>query len=159
MESTFLWRRVPPYLSNIGKRLVKSPKAGLVDAGLLHHLLHVHDLETLEVHPLLGASWEGWVGEQLIRQAERSEPTPEVFHWRTQAGAEVDLVLAAGGNRLIPVEIKHGARVDSLATRGLRQFLTDFPEQAPFGVVIYRGQQLARLAENILLVPIEAAVL
>ncbi|MFT5368177.1 MAG: putative AAA+ superfamily ATPase [Candidatus Latescibacterota bacterium] len=158
LEGTFLMRRLSPYLANIGKRLVKSPKACIIDSGLLHHLLRIYDLETLEMHPLMGASWEGWVGEQLIRQAEQYEPTPAVYHWRTQAGAEVDLVLEAAGGRLIPIEIKHTARVNPFAARGLRQFLTDFKDRAPFGVIIYRGKVVARLAENILMIPVERVV-
>ncbi len=158
LEGAFLWRRLPPYLANLGKRLVKSPKACLVDSGLLHHLLHIHDLETLEAHPLLGASWEGWVGEQLLRQAELLEPAPSLFHWRTQAGAEIDLVLESGGGRLLPIEIKHTSRINAFATRSLRQFLGDFSDRASFGVIIYRGETLARLAENILLVPVEREI-
>ena len=157
LEGAFLLRRLPPFLTNIGKRLVKSPKAYLVDAGLLHHLLRIHDLETLETHPVLGMSWEGWVIEQLLRQADLLEPTPAVFHWRTQAGAEVDLIFEGEGGRLLPIEIKHATRVDAFATRGLRQFLTDFKDQAPFGVVIYRGDIVARSAENVLLVPVTQA--
>jgi len=155
VEGVFLWRRLPPYLANIGKRLVKSPKAYLVDSGLLHHLLRIHDHEALEAHPLRGASWEGWIGEQLIRQAELTEPSPAIFHWRTQAGAEVDLVFETDGGRLIPVEIKYTTRIDGFATRGLRRFLDDFPDRASFGVIIYRGETVARASANILLVPVE----
>ncbi|MBI2505316.1 MAG: ATP-binding protein [Candidatus Latescibacteria bacterium] len=159
LEGAFLWRRLPPYLANLGKRLVKSPKACLVDSGLLHHLLHVHDLNTLDTHPLLGASWEGWVGEQLIRQAELLEPGPALFHWRTQAGAEIDLVAETRGGHLLPIEIKHTSRINAFVTRSLRQFLSDFAGRAPFGVIIYRGETLARIAENLLLIPVEKAIL
>jgi predicted AAA+ superfamily ATPase len=158
LEGAFLLRRLPPFLTNIGKRLVKSPKAYLVDSGLLHHLLHIHDLDTLETHPVLGMSWEGWIVEQLLRQADLLEPTPAVFHWRTQAGAEVDLIFEGEGGRLIPIEIKHTTRVEAFATRGLRQFLTDYKDHAPFGVVIYRGEIVARLAENVLIVPVKQAI-
>lgn len=159
LEGAFLWRRLPPYLSNIGKRLVKSPKTQIVDSGLLHHLLQIHDLNTLEVHPALGASWEGWIGEQLLRQTELIEPAPTPYHWRTQAGAEVDLVFETSGGRLVPIEIKHASRIRADTVRGLQRFLHDFAERCDFGVVIYRGERPARLAENILLVPAEQAVL
>lgn len=157
LEAAFLWRRSPPYFANIGKRLIKSPKAHLVDTGLLHHLLGVGDWASLEAHPLLGASWEGWVIEQLVRQAQLMEPSPVPYHWRTQAGAEVDLVFEAG-SRLIPVEIKHSSVIRASEIRGLRQFLSDFPDRAPFGIVIYRGSEIARQAEDILAVPIQNAV-
>jgi len=159
LEGAFLWRRLPPYLSNIGKRLVKSPKIQIVDSGLLHHLLQVHDLDALEVHPALGASWEGWIGEQLLRQAELIEPVPTPYHWRTQAGAEVDLVFETSGGQLVPIEIKHATRIRLDAVRGLQRFLTDFRERCRFGVVVYRGERPARLTEDILLVPAEQAAL
>jgi uncharacterized protein len=159
LEGTFLWRRLPPYLANIGKRLVKSPKASLADSGLLHHLLRVDDWETLDTHPILGPSWESWVVEQLICQTELLEPAPTAYYWRTQAGAEVDLVLETQGGRLIPIEIKHATRVNPSTIRGLKRFLTDFSERAAYGVVLYRGQTAGRIAENILLIPVESAVL
>ena len=159
LEDAFLWRRLPPYLTNIGKRLVKSPKTQIVDSGLLHHLLQIHALDILETHPALGASWEGWIGEQLLRQAELIEPAPTPYHWRTQAGAEVDLVFETTGGRLLPIEIKHATRMRPEAVRGLRHFLGDFPERSGPGVIIYRGLRAARLSENILLVPAEQAVL
>ena len=159
LEGTFLWRRLQPYLTNIGKRLVKSPKVQIVDSGLLHHLLQIHALDALEVHPTLGASWEGWIGEQLLRQAELIEPAPIAYHWRTQAGAEVDLVLETASGRLLPIEIKHATRIRPDAVRGLQRFLADFRERSDLGIVIYRGERPARIAEDILLVPAEQAIL
>ena len=158
LEGSYLWRRLPPYLANIGKRLSRSPKGALVDSGLLHHLLHVHDLDTLEAHPVFGPSWEGWIGEQLLRQADLLEPAPDVYHWRTQAGAEVDLVFESAGGALLPVEIKHATRLSPMQLRGLSRFLDDFADRAPLGIVIYRGRQVARATDNIVLVPVGAAL-
>lgn len=158
LEGSYLWRRLPPYLANIGKRLAKSPKGMLVDSGLLHHLLHVHDLNALESHPVFGPSWEGWIGEQLMRQVDLLEPAPSVYHWRTQAGAEVDLVFESAGGVLLPVEIKHASRLSPMHLRGLSRFLDDFADRAPLGIVIYRGRDVARLTDNIVLVPVGTAL-
>ena len=158
LEGSFLWLRLVSYRTNIGKRLTAAPKGYLSDTGLLHHLLDITSFRQLEVHPLLGASWEGWVIEQLRRQGELLEPPPRLHYWRTQAGAEVDLVLERGG-RLFPVEIKHGTELGAMEIRGLKQFLHDHSKQADKGVVIYRGREFRRMESDIWLVPVEAACL
>jgi hypothetical protein len=158
LEGSFLWYRLPPYRANIGKRLTSAPKGYLADTGLLHHLLDITSLSHLEAHPVLGPSWEGWVIEQLRRQSVLMEPAPRLYYWRTQAGAEVDLVLELGG-RLSPIEIKHSAEIGAMEIRGLKQFLLDFSAQATTGVVLYRGKEIRRVESNIWLVPVETACL
>ena len=95
-------RRLEPWHANLGKRLVKSPKIYLRDAGLLHALLGIRDAEALSGHPVSGASWEGFVVEQIC--ARLPAETPMNFY-RTAAGAELDLVIEHEG-RLIGVEAK-----------------------------------------------------
>ena len=158
LEGSFLWYRLPPYRANIGKRLTSAPKGYLADTGLLHHLLDITSLSHLEAHPVLGPSWEGWVIEQLRRQIALMEPPARLYYWRTQAGAEVDLVLELA-DRLIPIEIKHGAEIGAMEIRGLKQFLHDFSTQATTGFVIYRGKEFRRMESNIWLVPVETACL
>ncbi|MBM4047720.1 MAG: ATP-binding protein [Planctomycetes bacterium] len=157
LEGAFLWRRLPPYRANIGKRLTSAPKGYIADSGLLHHLLDIATLDHLETHPALGPSWEGWLIEQLWRQASLMEPPPRFHYWRTQAGAEVDLVLELG-SRLVPIELKYAAQIGSMELRGMRQFLGDFPIQAAAGFVLYRGKEVRRVEANIWLVPVEAAL-
>lgn len=158
LEGSFLWRRLPAYRANVGKRLTSAPRGYIVDSGLLHYLLDIVSLDGLSTNPVLGASWEGWVTEQLWRQAALMEPRPRFYYWRTQAGAEVDLVLELGG-RLVPIEIKHAAEVRSMELRGLKQFLADFAKLAPWGVVLYRGNEVRRIEPRIWLVPVHAACL
>ena len=90
LESSFLLRRRQPYLVNSSKRLVKSPRIYLRDSGLLHHLLGIETYVTLTGHIGLGASWEGYVIEEICRVVgERATP----YFYRTASGAELDLVL------------------------------------------------------------------
>ena len=90
LESSFLLRRLRPYLANSSKRLVKSPRLYLRDSGLLHHLLGIETYVTLTGHIGLGASWEGYVIEEICRVVgERATP----YFYRTASGAELDLVL------------------------------------------------------------------
>lgn len=101
MEQTFLVRTLRPYSVNVKKRLVKSPKVYLRDSGLLHALLDIETLNDLMGHPVYGASWEGYVLENILV----SLPRWKGFYYRTSNGAEIDLVLTRG-NRRIAIEIK-----------------------------------------------------
>ncbi len=106
LESTFMVRVLQPYSANLGKRLVKSPKVYLRDSGLLHALLNLPDHDALLGHPVLGASWEGWVIEQILAQApDGTRP----YFYRTASGNELDLLLELPGGALCAVEIKHSA--------------------------------------------------
>jgi predicted AAA+ superfamily ATPase len=106
LESTFMVRVLQPYSANLGKRLVKSPKVYLRDSGLLHALLNLPDHQALLGHPVLGASWEGWVIEQIMSQAPvGSRP----YFFRTASGNEIDLLLELPGGKLSAIEIKHSA--------------------------------------------------
>jgi len=104
LEGSFLIRRLPPYSPNLGKRLVKTPKIYLRDTGLLHHLLRIDDAEQLKGHPSIGASWEGFVIEQIIREAPEFT---DFYFYRTKSGAEVDLLLLTPGGKLACLEIKY----------------------------------------------------
>jgi predicted AAA+ superfamily ATPase len=106
LESTFMVRVLQPYHANLGKRLVKSPKVYLRDSGLLHALLNLPDNEALLGHPVLGASWEGWVVEQILAQAPMGS-RPSFF--RTASGNEIDLLLELPGGHMRAIEIKHSA--------------------------------------------------
>ncbi len=94
LSDLLLVRRLPPYHRNVGKRLVKSPKTYVRDSGLLHALLGIADVDTLLGHPVVGASWEGMVIENLIAAAPAGA---QAYFYRTAAGAEIDLVLDLGG--------------------------------------------------------------
>jgi predicted AAA+ superfamily ATPase len=90
-------RRLEPWHANLGKRLVKSPKVYLRDSGLLHALLGVRHSEDLSGHPGAGASWEGFVVEQVCARLPAGVPAS---FYRTAAGAELDLVVEIDGRRI-----------------------------------------------------------
>jgi hypothetical protein len=96
LTNTFMLRVLPPFLPNIGKRLVKSPKIYLRDTGVLHSLLRIDRFDDLLGHPALGASWETLVLENVIAAL----PGWDAFFYRTAAGAEIDLVLTRGERKL-----------------------------------------------------------
>jgi uncharacterized protein len=105
LEGAFIIHRLPPYFTNLGKRLVKAPKVYIGDSGILHFLLNLHSEKDLINHPSVGASWEGYVVSQIM-YAKQSRL--DAFYYRTHAGAECDLVLAKGAEVKTAIEIKYG---------------------------------------------------
>ena len=100
-----LVRRLPPFYTNVGKRLVKSPKVYVRDSGIVHSLLGLDDRDAVLGHPVAGGSWEGFVLENLLDAVpERAK----ACFYRTAAGAEIDLVLEMPGGEQWAVEIKRG---------------------------------------------------
>jgi predicted AAA+ superfamily ATPase len=98
LTAAYVVRQLPPWSENIGKRQVKAPKVYLADSGLLHTLLGLTTRQDLEVHPKVGASWEGFALQAVAdRLGARAE---ETFFWATHAGAELDLLVVRGRQRL-----------------------------------------------------------
>jgi uncharacterized protein len=98
LTSTFLVRQLRPWHENLAKRQVKAPKVYVRDAGLLHALLGIESHEELVRHPKVGASWEGFVLEAIV--ARLGVTLEDCYFWRTHAGAELDLLVIQGGQRL-----------------------------------------------------------
>ncbi|WP_316807685.1 ATP-binding protein [Pedobacter agri] len=103
LEGGYLIRRLQPWFVNAKKRLVKSPKTYIRDTGILHRLLNIASYGELFGHPAIGASWEGYVIEQIYQIKKKQT---ELFFYRTQTGAECDLVLVQGIQPLACIEIK-----------------------------------------------------
>jgi predicted AAA+ superfamily ATPase len=130
----FLLRRLEPWYANIGKRLVRSPRLYLRDSGLIHALLGIRDREALLAHPIAGASWEGFVIENLAASAP--EGTLLSFY-RTAGGAEADLVLDLPGGVRWLVEVKR-----STAPRPERGFYSACEDLEPAAAfVVYPGEE------------------
>ena len=98
LDSALVVRQLQPWHENISKRQVKSPRVYLRDSGLLHALLNLPSQRDMEGHPKVGASWEGFAIEQVIRLVDAAPE--ECYFWATHAGAELDLLVLQGGQRL-----------------------------------------------------------
>lgn len=103
LEQAYLVRRLEPWFVNVSKRIVKSPKIYIRDSGNLHFLSNVRHYEDLITHPIAGASWEGYVIEQIIPLLD---PAIRPYFYRTSNGAEMDLVLVDGITPVVSIEIK-----------------------------------------------------
>lgn len=96
--ATLVVRLLPPWHENLAKRQVKSPKVYLADSGLVHALHDIPDAESLEVHPIVGATWESFCMETVVRRL--GARPDQCYFWATHQGAELDLLVVAGKRRL-----------------------------------------------------------
>lgn len=95
---TFMIRQLQPWFSNISKRQIKSPKIYFRDSGILHSLLNLESMHSIQHHPKLGASWEGFALEQIIRKHDPEGN--QSYFWGTQSGAELDLLMNINGESI-----------------------------------------------------------
>ena len=145
LTSVFMVRQLPPWFENLGKRQVKAPKVYVRDSGLLHALLGLGTQRDLEHHPKLGASWEGYAVEEVLKALRPDD----AYYWATHNGAEIDLVLFQGGKRL-GVECK---RADApTLTPSMRIALADLKLDEL--LVVYPGERRYRLAPRVEVVPL-----
>jgi predicted AAA+ superfamily ATPase len=149
MTGLFMVRQLPPWFENLGKRQVKAPKVYVRDTGLLHSLLGIANRRDLESHPKVGASWEGYAVEEVIK----SFRPDEAYFWATHGGAELDLLLFKNGRR-IGVECK---RADApTLTPSMRIALADLKLDHLY--VLYPGERTYSLAKNVEVLPLASFV-
>ncbi|MEI6566195.1 MAG: ATP-binding protein [Verrucomicrobiota bacterium] len=149
MTGVFMIRQLQPWFENLGKRQVKAPKIYVRDSGLLHALLGITSQRDLEHHPKVGASWEGYAVEEILKAARPDE----AYFWATHNGAELDLLLFCRGRR-IGVECK---RTDApTLTRSMRIAMEDLKLDELR--VVYPGDKRYPLGKNIEAVPLAEAV-
>lgn len=135
LEGGYYVRTLAPYFINVGKRLVKSPKLYIRDSGLLHSLARIPDYEELLSNPLVGASWEGYVIEEIVKQ---TTPGSEYYFYRTQVGAECDLLLITPTGKRICIEIKLSNA--PTVSRGFYESIRDIQPDAGY-VIIPQGEK------------------
>lgn len=156
LETTFLIQTVPPWHSNVGKRLLKSPKVVLTDSGLMAHLLGLSSEQLVERRDLAGPLVETFVLMELRKQVAWSERQPQILHFRTQAGQEVDIVLEDRSGRLVGIEVKASATVGSGDFKGLRALSEIAGRRFHRGVVLYDGSHVLPFGPNLYAMPISA---
>ncbi len=148
LAGTFMVRVLPPWFNNTAKRLVKSPKIYLSDSGIFHRLQLIDRFSQLQAHPKLGASWEGFVINQVI--AVSGLPSTVFFFWATQAGAEVDLFWQQNG-RNYAVEVKYSDA--PRRTKSMSSAVEDLQLDKLW--VIYPGSQAYDIDAVISVLPLE----
>lgn len=146
-----LVRRLHPWHANAGKRLVKSPKVYIRDAGLTHALLGIESTEGLLGHPVVGGSWEGFCIENLIAAAPRGA---EASFYRSSAGAEIDLILKLPDGTVWAIEVKR--TTSPKVTRGFHIAAQDLGVTER--VLVYAGERDVQGREGVRAMPLTAAL-
>ena len=147
MTGVFMMRQLPPWFENLGKRQVKSPKVYVRDSGLLHALLGLSNARDLEHHPKVGASWEGYAVEEVLKALQPDE----AYYWATYQGAELDLLLFKKGRR-IGIECK---RADApTLTPSMRIAMDDLKLDELR--VVYPGERRYSLGRKVEVVPLRS---
>lgn len=155
LETTFLVQHLPAWSGNLGKRLVKSSKLVMSDTGLMSHLLGANK-DHLAGSPFIGPLLENFVIMELKKQITWSATKPQIFHFRTQTGQEVDVVLEDRIGKLVGIEVKSSATVSAQDFKGLKAFKEAVPKRFYRGVVLYTGSESISFGADLFAVPVYA---
>ncbi|MFA6037533.1 MAG: ATP-binding protein [Legionellales bacterium] len=150
-DGTFLWRQLESYEASKVKSIVKMPKGYIRDSGLLHALLRITRMEDLLNDPIVGASFEGFVIEEIIKGLKSSLLTHwQPYYYRTRSGVEIDLILS-GPFGILPIEIKYGSVVKINQLKNLEQFVVE--NNLPFALIINQAAKAQWLTRYIYQLP------
>ena len=157
LSATFQWLEIQPYHGSTIKRIARRPKGYLSDTGLAAYLQHVSSPLALGDHPLQGALFETHVVLDMVKLLQVCGARPQLWHWRSHGGAEVDLLLERDA-MYVPVEIKSAARVTSADARGILAFRETYPRlrHGP-GVIVAAVEQVSELRDGVVVVPYDLA--
>lgn len=150
-DGSFIWRNILSYEKSVSKSTLKMPKGIFRDTGLLHYLSGIDSVKKLQAAPFVGAAFESFVIEELIKGIEAVNVSGwNYFYYRTRNGAEVDLVLE-GPFGVLPIEIKYGLKTEKRRLIALTKFIKD--NQIPFGVIINNSDKVELISEKIIQLP------
>ena len=146
LEDLLLLRSIRPWYSNVGKRLVKSPKVYIRDSGLVHALLNIGEMDELLSHPILGLSWEGFIIENILSVLPKGA---ENWHYRTFSGAEIDLVITYK-TKVIAIEIKR-----TLSPKVSKGFIISCEDiKATDRYIVYSGSESYPISNDTMAIPL-----
>ena len=152
LEATYQVIVVRPYFANVGKRLVKTPKAYFTDVGTLCHLAGLKDSAHAAAGPMGGAIMETAVLSEIVRTLTHRGMDLRVYFWRTQAGTEVDFVVDTGKG-LVPIEVKLSATPRLAMANAIKTFQKDLGSAASPGYVVHPGDTRLPLGSGVTALP------
>ena len=155
LEALFLVYRLPAWSANLGKRLVKAAKLHIGDSGLACHLIGADGARFNQDPALFGKIVESFVVGELLKQASWSEPRVSLYHFRTAAGVEVDLILEQANGAIAGVEVKAKATVTPADFVGLQGLRDQLGKRFRAGVVVYTGDQTLPFGDKLWALPME----
>lgn len=152
LEATYQVVVLRPYFTNVGKRLVKTPKVYFTDTGTLCYLTGLRDPEHVASGPMAGAVFETAVLSEILKTLRGRGEEPQVHFWRTATGTEVDFVVESGG-RLVPIEVKSSATPRPEMASGVNAFRRDHARTAAPGFVVHTGDLSLPLTPGVTAIP------
>lgn len=154
LEALFLVWYLPAWSNNLSKRLVKSPKVHVCDSGLACHLCGADAQRLADDSNMAGRLLESFVAGELLKQSSWTEHPVTLYHYRSQSGEEVDVVLEDRAGRVAAVEVKLAASVSSHDIKGLASLRDALGDHFVRGVVVYTGQEVIPMGDRISAVPV-----
>jgi predicted AAA+ superfamily ATPase len=156
LETVFLVVTLPAWFKNAEKRLVKSPKIYLNDTGLLTHLRGLNTQRLVQDRNTAGAILENFVVMELMKQRGWCETQPMLYHFRTQIGREVDIVMEAPDGSLVGIQVKSRSEVSASDFGGIKALQELVGKSFVRGIVLYTGQQVLNFGEGLTALPVGA---
>ncbi len=156
LETIFMISLQRSWSNNLMLRLIKSPKIYLVDSGLLSYLLDINLERALKDSLQMGKVIENFAMSELKKQSSWSKTQPKLYHFRTTAGEEVDIVLENRSGNIVGIEIKNSSKVTPEDFKGLKYLKTKAKEKFVKGIVLYTGSQYVPFGENLFALPINS---
>jgi predicted AAA+ superfamily ATPase len=154
LEALFLIWFLPAWSSNLGKRLVKSPKIHVCDSGLACHLCGADEARLADDSILAGRLLESFVAGELLKQSSWTEHPVSLYHYRSQSGEEVDVVLEDRAGRVAAVKVKLAGGVAPHDIKGLASLRDALGDHFVRGVVVYTGREVMPIGDRIFAVPV-----
>jgi len=156
LQSIFLIFKLKPWFSNTDKRLAKAPKIYFIDTGLLSYILRLPPMWSLSVSAQFGQVLENFVVSEVLKQCSWAKERIDAYHFRTQNGEEVDLILQDRRGHLVGIEVKASATVSRNDFKGLLTFRDISKERFSSGIVLYTGDTIIPFGENLWAIPLQA---
>ncbi len=156
LQTIFLIVCLPGWYQNLGKRLIKSPKVYISDTGLLCHLLQISSPAAFKDRTVLGHVLENFVLMELMKQCTWSNVKPQLFHYRSEGGQEIDIILEARDKRLVGIEVKATSSLNKQSFKSLALLRDQVGDSFQCGIVLYTGTNTIGFGERLFAVPISA---
>lgn len=155
LQATYMITLVPAWSGNLGKRLVKAPKCFLTDTGLTAHLMGISENRIQDDPHIMGPLLEQFTVLEVHKQSTWSTTRPRVFHFRSQAGHEVDIILEDQRGRIIGIEVKASQSLSRKDFTGLQTLKTILKQQFHRGIILYTGTESIAFGKNLHALPIQ----
>jgi predicted AAA+ superfamily ATPase len=152
LEATYQVILLRPYFANVGKRLVKTPKAYFTDVGTLCYLAGLKDPDHASSGPMGGAIMETAVLSEIVKTLTHRGIDPQIYFWRTMAGTEVDIVIETG-EKLVPIEVRLSATPRPIMASAVKTFQKDLKDKTMPGYVVHPGDVILPLGSGVTALP------